>query len=122
MIKTNDKCSRRTTYKIDEAITGKMKLGTLSSKPWLILLYHYVIIPIYAKHNCTCEFKPEAAFVGPYCAEWVANERPFCYLYGIEGQFCPDAIKSELGDFYWTENEKVCKGSDSYIEYHCNCQ
>ena len=74
-------------------------------------------LSIGADDNCTCEYRPEDDVVGPFCSDWIHDYPPFCYLSGgLEGKFCPDAIKSEGGNFYWTENKTVCEKSSGYVE------
>ena len=70
--------------------------------------------------NCTCEYRPEVDWVGPYCSKWIAEDPPFCYLSGGEGgKFCPGAVKSKSGNFYWTDDVKVCEKNEE--EQFCNC-
>ena len=72
--------------------------------------------------NCTCEYQPEVDWVGPFCSEWVLGDPPFCYLSGgADGKFCPEAVKSGSGHFYWTKHESICAKDIEYVEKNCNC-
>ena len=64
----------------------------------------------YVKKNCNCAYYKEVNWVDPYCFEWIESNPLFCFLSGgSEGKFCPDAVKYEEGDIYWTKNKAICE-------------
>ena len=72
-------------------------------------------------HSCTCAVRPEVDSVGPYCAKWIPEDPPYCYLSGgPNGRFCPGAVQSGIGEFYWTEDNATCAQSQQYVE-GCRC-
>ena len=100
----------------------------IASNYYIFLVLVVLLLPslhISAYNNdteCICVYCPEDPSVGPYCAEWYLDFPPFCYLSGASnGSFCPGAVMSELGDFYWSEDSTVCAKSADYVENNCNC-
>ena len=99
-----------------------MRLQVLRIVTFYTFVFCVIIISLRAEDNCTCEYRPEVDLVGPFCSEWVVGKPPFCYLSGgDEGKFCPDAIKAESGDFYWTESKTICARSSGYVQRYCRC-
>ena len=50
-----------------------------------------------------------------YCRKWESgDETEWCYLTnGLDASTCPGAIKSGVGDFYYSSHEDVCKGKET---------
>ena len=76
----------------------------------------------YTLEHCNCGHYPEYDLVGPYCAEWIEDESPFCLLSGGYGsRYCPGAVQVENENLYWTRNVEVCNRSQNYTLEYCNC-
>ena len=66
----------------------------------------------YPLKHCKCAHYKEKEDTGPYCAKWIKQYPPYCYLAGRRlGRFCPGATQSKNNDFYWTEDAAVCNRS-----------
>ena len=76
----------------------------------------------YTLQNCKCGFYPDYDFVGPYCAEWIEEDPPFCFLAsGHDSRYCPGAVQWGDENLYWTEDKDICKKSQNYTLQHCKC-
>ena len=64
--------------------------------------------------RCTSEYdqKIDGQPVGAYCSKWVWNDVYYwCYLSGgMNASSCPGALKSSVGDFYFSSHADVCTG------------
>ena len=48
----------------------------------------------YIRNYCKCGPDPEYDLIGPYCAKWVKDYPPYCYLSGgYNARHCPGAAK-----------------------------
>ena len=64
------------------------------------------------KCRCTAEYgiKIKEIYVKAHCGKW-SGASNYCYLTGgINAASCPNAQKSLLGGFYYSINDRICKG------------
>ena len=67
---------------------------------------------------CTAEYnvKYKGKLTGDYCYNWVPHLPPYCYLRGgMSASSCPGAKRSSQGEFYFTEDDTICKASISKL-------
>ena len=61
---------------------------------------------------CTSSYniRLEGRLVGAYCNKWETKDKSdWCYLIGgMNAASCPGAVKSSLGNFYWSSHKSVC--------------
>ena len=73
-----------------------------------------LVLPLLVLDNCDCtssyNIRFEGRLVGAYCSKWETKDKSnWCYLEGgMDAASCPGAVKSSLGNFYWSSHKSVC--------------
>ena len=90
--------------------------------------YHdFLVFNFRLETTCVCSSEYTLNFnnngkktlVGAYCNVWDPKypDTSYCYLKGrMKAASCDGAIKSGLGNFYWTEDESICERSRYLME------
>ena len=87
----------------------------------LIHLYPISVLPPGGMCYCTGKYniKLEGRLVRAFCNRWETGDvSEWCYIDGgtMEAATCPGAVKSTLGDFYWSNHKCTCRGNKNCLD------
>ena len=82
---------------------------------YISFFFHQIII-IIEPCQCTAEYGLTTDFGEPVeanCDKLSRTDNSWCYLTGgPKGKECQGAVKSGYGDFYWTEDDRICRSAE----------